>query len=123
MTAAPPSLEGADHVTVALASPAVADAPVGASGIVIGVTALDGADAGPVPAALVAVTVTVSVVPLGRAEIGAVVTVPAGVATGPAGVAVTGCPGMARHPAWGGGVACDGPFAVNGQPGLRRLAD
>ena len=42
-------------MTVAVASPAVADAPVGASGMVIGVTAFEGADAGPVPAALVAV--------------------------------------------------------------------
>jgi hypothetical protein len=39
--------------------PAVADTPVGAAGTVAGITALDGADAGPVPRLLVAVTVNV----------------------------------------------------------------
>ncbi len=87
--AEPPSFAGAVHVTVAEASPAVADAPVGASGMVIGVTALDGIDAGPVPAALVAVTVNVYVVPLARPENVAVVTSPAVVAVRPPGLDVT----------------------------------
>ncbi len=55
----PPLKAGADHVMAALASAAVADAPVGASGIVKGVTALDGNEADPVPATFVAVTVNV----------------------------------------------------------------
>ncbi len=39
---------------------------LGAPGAPVGVTALDGADAGPVPASLVAVTVNVYAVPLTR---------------------------------------------------------
>jgi hypothetical protein len=39
--------------------PGTAVTPVGAPGTVIGVTLFDGADAGPVPAVLVAVTVNV----------------------------------------------------------------
>jgi hypothetical protein len=57
--ALPPLLDGAVHVTVADPSPAVAATPVGAVGRVFGVTAFDGEDAGPVPLALVAVTVKV----------------------------------------------------------------
>ena len=45
--------------------------------MVIGVTALDGAEAGPVPAAFVAVTVNVYDVPLTRPDIAAVVTLAA----------------------------------------------
>ena len=62
MTALPPSEAGAVQVTVALASPAVADAAVGAPGTVaaaVGVTAVEAAEAAPVPMALVAVTVNV----------------------------------------------------------------
>ena len=58
--------DGAVHVTVAEALPPIAatsSAPPGAVGR-IGVTALDGADAGPVPIALVALTVNVYAVPL-----------------------------------------------------------
>ena len=47
------------HMTVTAASPAVAETLVGAPGRVRGVTADEGDDAGPVPAALVAVTVNV----------------------------------------------------------------
>jgi hypothetical protein len=55
-------LAGAVKVTVALALPAVAVPMVGAPGTVAlatGVTLLEAADAGPVPSALVAVTVKV----------------------------------------------------------------
>ena len=61
MIGLPPS-GGAVQVTVAEALPAVAVTPVGAEGAVAaacGVTELDGADAGLVPMALVAVTVKV----------------------------------------------------------------
>ena len=56
-----PPLPGAVQLTVALLRPAVALTPVGAPGRVgpEGVTALDWAEAGPVPIALVAVTVNV----------------------------------------------------------------
>jgi hypothetical protein len=59
----PPVLVGAVQLTVAARLPAVAVTPVGAPGNVLGVTAFDGADAGPVPVALVAETVKVYVVP------------------------------------------------------------
>ena len=57
----PPSLLGADHDTVADPFPATADTPDGAPGTVgaLGVTAFDGADAGPVPTPFVAATVNV----------------------------------------------------------------
>ena len=57
----PPLLDGAVQFTVADPLPAVAVTPVGAPGAVgaLGVTALDGEEAGPVPFALVAVTVKV----------------------------------------------------------------
>ena len=58
----PPSLAGAVKPTVACVSPAVAVTAVGAPGAVAaacGVTLLEGADAGPVPTAFVAVTVKV----------------------------------------------------------------
>ena len=56
-----PPLPGAVHATVADPFPPVALMPVGATGAVgaCGVTAFDGAEAGPVPTALVAVTVKV----------------------------------------------------------------
>ena len=61
MIALPPLLAGAVQLTVADALPAVAVTPVGAPGAVgaLGVTALDGDEAGPVPFALVADTVKV----------------------------------------------------------------
>ncbi|MBK6602781.1 MAG: hypothetical protein IPG28_14835 [Betaproteobacteria bacterium] len=48
--------------------PRVAVTAVGAPGTVAGVTAADAADAGPVPTALVAVTVNVYAVPLVRPD-------------------------------------------------------
>ena len=56
-----PLFAGALQVSVALALPGVAAAAVGAAGAVgaEGVTGFDAADAGPVPTALVAVTVNV----------------------------------------------------------------
>ena len=50
---------GSVKVTVAWPLPAVADTPVGMPGTAAGVAAVDGAEAGPVPMALVAVTVNV----------------------------------------------------------------
>jgi hypothetical protein len=57
--AAPPFDAGSLKVTVACPFPAVAATALGAAGTVgaDGVTAFDGADAGPVPALFVAVTV------------------------------------------------------------------
>jgi hypothetical protein len=57
--AAPPFDAGGLKLTLASPLPGTADTPVGAPGTVRGVTAADGADATPVPAALVAVTVNV----------------------------------------------------------------
>jgi hypothetical protein len=57
--ALPPLLAGAVQLRVACALPAVAVTPVGAPGTVAGVTLFDGADAGLVPMAFVAVTVKV----------------------------------------------------------------
>ena len=59
----PPLLAGAAKLTVALPLPAMALAVVGASGTPKGVT-MEGADAAPVPAPLVAVTVQLYAVPL-----------------------------------------------------------
>jgi hypothetical protein len=57
---APPPFEaGAVHDTVAWPLPAVANTPVGAPGTVMGVTLFEAAEAGPLPAALVAVTLKV----------------------------------------------------------------
>jgi hypothetical protein len=61
--AEPPLLAGAVKATLACALPAVAVPMVGAPGIVAGVVLFDAADAGPVPSALVAVTVKVYAVP------------------------------------------------------------
>ena len=52
----PPSVSGADQVTTALASPPVALAPWGASGVVAGVTTPDGEDDAPEPSPFDAVT-------------------------------------------------------------------
>ena len=60
----PPSDAGTDHDTAAEASPLAADTPVGAPGVVIGVTAVDAPEATEVPTELVAVTVNVYEVPL-----------------------------------------------------------
>jgi hypothetical protein len=57
--ALPPLELGAVNETVALLTPAVAVPIVGAPGAVSVVIELDAADAGPVPTALVAVTVNV----------------------------------------------------------------
>ncbi len=57
--AAPPLLAGAVNATDACALPAVAVPIVGAPGTVVGVTLFDAAEAAPVPALLVAVTVKV----------------------------------------------------------------
>ena len=54
---AEPSSDGAVQDTVAWPLPATAVTPVGASGTVDGVTAVDGSEATEVPSALVAVTV------------------------------------------------------------------
>lgn len=62
----PPVEDGADQVTPAEASRAIAEIPVGAPGRPVGVTATDEADAGLVPAPLVAVTVNVYAVPFVR---------------------------------------------------------
>jgi hypothetical protein len=55
----PPLLAGAVQLTVAWPLPAVALTAVGAPGVVRGVTAAEGDEAGPVPARLLAVTLTV----------------------------------------------------------------
>ena len=55
----PPVLDGAVQLTRVEALPRCAVAPVGAPGKVAGMTAADGAEAGPVPIKLVAVTVKV----------------------------------------------------------------
>ena len=44
-----PPLDGAIHVTVALPLPALAVTPLGADGVVHGVTALECSEAGPLP--------------------------------------------------------------------------
>jgi len=59
VTAEPPFENGGVNATVASESPAVAGPIAGAPGTVAGVTLFEGADAGPVPAAFVAVTVNV----------------------------------------------------------------
>ena len=64
VTGKPPVDAGAVKETVTCALPATAPTPVGAPGTVAGVTLLEGADAGLVPTAFVAVTVQVTGVPL-----------------------------------------------------------
>ena len=59
MIAEPPLLVGGVKLIFACALPAVAVPMIGAPGTVPGVTEFDGAEAGPVPTALVAVTVKV----------------------------------------------------------------
>jgi hypothetical protein len=60
----PPVLEGAVKLTVALLFPAVALPMAGAPGAPRGVTLLEAAEAAPVPATLVDITVKVYGVPL-----------------------------------------------------------
>ena len=55
----PPFDTGGENATIARPSRGLAATFVGAPGTLAGVTAFDGADAGPVPAAFVAVTVKV----------------------------------------------------------------
>jgi hypothetical protein len=64
--ATPPLLVGGPKLTVAIRLPPAAETEVGAPGTVPGITLFDAADAGPVPAELVAVTVNVYAVPLVR---------------------------------------------------------
>jgi hypothetical protein len=66
VTAAPPSFDGGENAIVACAFPGVAVPMRGAPGTVAGVTLFDAADAGPVPRALVAVTLNVYAVPFVR---------------------------------------------------------
>jgi hypothetical protein len=89
VTALPPFDDGAAQLTVACALPAVAVTPVGAPGTVAGATEFDGAEAGPVPTALVAVTVKVYVVPLVSPVTVALVPLPLAVAVRPPGDDVT----------------------------------
>ena len=63
MIGLPPFEAGAVKLTVACALPAVAVPIVGAPGTVAGVTLFEAAEAGPVPIALVALTVKVYTVP------------------------------------------------------------
>ncbi len=59
MIESPPLLAGAVQVTTEEEGAAAALTPVGAPGVVDGVAELEGLEAGPVPAGLVAVTVKV----------------------------------------------------------------
>jgi hypothetical protein len=88
VTVTPATGAGAVQLTEAWLLPAVAITADGAPGKPEGVTAFDGADAGPVPRAFVAVTVKVYAVPLTRPPTVAVVA-PLVVATRPPGAEVT----------------------------------
>ena len=66
--ALPPMSDGAVQETRAEALAAVAVTPVGLAGTGAGVTGVEGSDAGPVPASLVALTVNVYGVPLVRPD-------------------------------------------------------
>ena len=57
---------GADHPTFACPLPAAASTPVGAPGVVPGVTPLDATDTHRVPMAFTAATLNADVVPLAR---------------------------------------------------------
>ena len=63
MIAEPPVELGAVHDTAAEIFPAIAETPVGAPGLVAGVTALEAPEAAPSPTPLVATTVNVYGVP------------------------------------------------------------
>jgi hypothetical protein len=88
---------GVEKVTVACPLLAVADPMVGALGTAAGTAPEDAADAGPVPMALVAVTVKVYVVPLVRPDTVHVVA-PVVVQTLPPGEEVTRYPVMGSPP-------------------------
>ena len=88
MIGVPPSDTGAVHDTVACPSPGAAITPEGTSGTFAGVTAPDGADGTPVPAALFAVTVNVYAVPFVRPATDTEVA-PVVLAVAPSGDAVT----------------------------------
>lgn len=125
MIVAPPSLAGAEKLTVARALPATAVTAVGAPGKVRGVTAFDGLLAGPVPAAFVADTVNVYVTPLLSPTIVNGLAVPLTVA--PPGLAVTEYPVIVAPPLLAGDVnatvACPFPptaITLVGAPGTVR---
>src|SRR6185436_20476995 len=103
--ALPPLSAGAVKVTVACVLPAVALALVGAPGTVLGVTLFDGTEAGPGPAAFVAMTVNVYAVPLTSPVTECVSdVVPALLSTPPAGFEVTVYPVIALPPLLAGAV-------------------
>lgn len=115
---------GAVHDTVACVSPATALTPVGASGTVgLGITDVDGSDAGPVPTLFVAVTVNVYAFPSVRLTTAAEVAPPV-VAVIPSGDDVTVYMVIALPPLDGGAVhvtvACVSPgtaLTAVGAPG------
>src|SRR4051794_26632206 len=121
----PPLLAGAAKVTVACALPALALTPVGAPGTAAGVTAFEGLDAAPVPAALVAFTVNVYETPFVRPVTTCEVPVlPALLSTPPTGLDVTAYPVIGEPPLLAGAakvtVACALPavaLTVAGAPG------
>src|SRR5260370_39163447 len=90
--AAPPLEAGASQLNITWLFPGVTSRPAGAPGTVAGVTELDGDEAGPVPTALVAVTVKVYLVPLVRPLTVALVAVPLALAGVPPGGEGTGYP-------------------------------
>jgi len=101
----PPFADGAAQVTFTVPSPAIAAwTPLGAPGTVAGVTAAEGAEAGPVPAALLAWTVKVYEVPLVRPATTALVLAPFTVAVRPPGLEVTVYDETGLKPVASGGV-------------------
>jgi hypothetical protein len=76
MIGLPPSELGADQTIVARALPGLASRFITAVGVPRGVTALEGADAGPSPSAFFALTVNVYAVPWTRLPINASVVFP-----------------------------------------------
>src|SRR3954464_13067919 len=122
----PPVSAGAIQVTVACPFPGTAATPVGAPGTLRGVTGAEGAEAGPVPTTLLAVTVSVYAVPWVRPATVALVA-PMTLAVRPPGEEVTVYPVMALPPLDAGAVqltlACALPaVAVTpvGAPGTPR---
>src|SRR5260370_40411290 len=96
--AAPPLEAGASQLNITWLFPGVTSRPAGAPGTVAGVTELDGDEAGPVPTALVAVTVKVYLVPLVRPLTVALVAVPLALAVIPPGDEGTGDPVIGDPP-------------------------
>src|SRR5258708_27611169 len=96
--AAPPLEAGASQLNITWLFPGVTSRPAGAPGTVAGVTELDGDEAGPVPTALVAVTVKVYLVPLVRPLTVALVAVPLALAVIPPGDEVTVYPVIGDPP-------------------------